>query len=434
MDAEPGAPEFGTVKPCPCQEAVWGANTGQMLRRYSQLGPLERLTFENLEPGGREPYVDAMSFRAAVESAKRFAEDPHGWLVLFGPSGCGKTHLAAAVANHLIQSEKPALYVSVPDLMDHLRSSFDEDSEVNQDALIGQIVQAPTLILDDLGVGGGSAWACERIDRILSRRYDRRAPTIIASSASESSMEERLRTRLLDPVFSMVHRIRPGRMTPAWDTGGVEPALLDAMTFEDFDPRGRGDDPRARESLRFALAACRTFAEEPDGWLLLAGPTGTGKTHLAVAIVGARVRQGEPVTFSFVPDLLDHLRRAYAPESGTTYDRLFEQVKTTELLVLDDVGSESATPWAEEKLYQLIVHRHNARLPTVITTRLFLDDEDAPEDRRRRGSRHGHRASLDPAVASRLRSEIVTLLPLVAPDFRDQEAETRRRRERFNRG
>ena len=68
-----------------------------------------------------------------------------------------------------------------------------------------------------------------------------------------------------------------------------------------------------------------------------------------------------------VPDLLDHLRAAFSPNSGTSYDRRFEEVRIAPLLVLDDLGSQSATPWATEKLFQLLNYRYNRDLPTVIT-------------------------------------------------------------------
>ncbi|HEX9922165.1 MAG TPA: ATP-binding protein, partial [Anaerolineae bacterium] len=49
------------------------------------------------------------------------------------------------------------------------------------------------------------------------------------------------------------------------------------------------------------------------------------------------------------------------------------EVRRSSLLILDDLGTESATPWAEEKLYQLFNHRYNARLPTVITMAKDVD-------------------------------------------------------------
>jgi DNA replication protein DnaC len=58
------------------------------------------------------------------------------------------------------------------------------------------------------------------------------------------------------------------------------------------------------------------------------------------------------------------------------FDKRFEEVRTAPLLVLDDLGTESASPWAQEKLYQLFNHRYNARLPTIITMAQTIDKVD----------------------------------------------------------
>ena len=80
--------------------------------------------------------------------------------------------------------------------------------------------------------------------------------------------------------------------------------------------------------------------------------------------------------FVVVPDLLDHLRAAFAPSSEEGYDERFDAVRSAPLLVLDDLGTQAPTPWAGEKLFQILNHRYNARLPTVITTNHDLDDLD----------------------------------------------------------
>ena len=79
-----------------------------------------------------------------------------------------------------------------------------------------------------------------------------------------------------------------------------------------------------------------------------------------------------------MPDFLDHLRSSFSPDSKISYDQLFESVKNAPLLVLDDFGKQTTTPWAQEKLYQVINHRYNAQLPTVITTNCSTDELDAP--------------------------------------------------------
>jgi DNA replication protein DnaC len=78
--------------------------------------------------------------------------------------------------------------------------------------------------------------------------------------------------------------------------------------------------------------------------------------------------------FVVVPDLLDHLRATFSPDSRVSFDQRFEEVRTTPLLVLDDLGTESSTPWAREKLYQIINHRYVAKLPTVITMSVETDE------------------------------------------------------------
>jgi len=68
-----------------------------------------------------------------------------------------------------------------------------------------------------------------------------------------------------------------------------------------------------------------------------------------------------------VPDLLDHLRATFQPGSAVSYDQRFNEVRRTKLLVLDDLGSQSATPWAQEKLFQILNYRYVTGLATVIT-------------------------------------------------------------------
>jgi DNA replication protein DnaC len=153
--------------------------------------------------------------------------------------------------------------------------------------------------------------------------------------------------------------------------------MLEKRTFGNFSMReGEKLDSEQKRSLEQAFQAAQKFAENPHGWLVLLGKYGTGKTYLAAAIGNYRVRLNEDVMFVVVPDLLDHLRATFSPSSNISYDELFNQVKNTSLLILDDLGTQSATPWAREKLYQIINYRYNAELPTVITTSMALEEID----------------------------------------------------------
>lgn len=129
--------------------------------------------------------------------------------------------------------------------------------------------------------------------------------------------------------------------------------------FETFNPRV----PGMQEAFQVSLE----FAKSPDGWLLLVGPNGCGKTHLAAAIANECLEAGAVVLFATVPDLLDHLRAAFAPDSSEVYDQLFARMREAEVLVLDDLGAQQSSPWANEKLFQLLNYRYNSGFPTVIT-------------------------------------------------------------------
>lgn len=412
-----GSPDFGKVYPCECQELAWGVRRSDRLRDYSDLGPLARLTFDNLIPTGRDGHVDATSFRRAADAAMSFAANPTGWLVISGPSGAGKTHLAAAVAGACVQNGLPARFVAVPDLLDHLRSAFDPGADAPYDDEFTQVIHAPLLILDDLGIQSATPWADEKLDQILTHRFNERMPTMITAAASMDRLGDRMRTRLMDPGLSTFVEIYPGAGSTDRSDVGIEPRMLRTMLFDTFDPRGgSGATSDHRESLREALKAAEAFAEDPNGWLYLAGPTGAGKTHLAVSIANARLKQRQPVLFRFVPDLLDDLRRSFSPDNTERYDLRFDRIKNCELLILDDLGSQSTTPWAAEKLYQVIVHRHNAALPTVITSQILLENLHESG---------GNRliARYSEAIASRLRdAHVVAERLLHAPDFRHRGA------------
>jgi DNA replication protein DnaC len=167
---------------------------------------------------------------------------------------------------------------------------------------------------------------------------------------------------------------------------------LAGMTFESFIQQ---DAP-----LKNAFKWARQYAMNPDGWLVIMGGYGTGKTHLAAAIGNYRLAIGEPALFMVVPDLLDHLRSAYAPGSELDYDDFFEGVRQAQLLILDDLGTQTSTPWASEKLFQLFNHRTLYRLPTVITTNNSLDE-------------------INPRLASRMSDPMISTCVMIdSRDFR----------------
>src|SRR6202142_3256102 len=175
---------------------------------------------------------------------------------------------------------------------------------------------------------------------------------------------------------------------------------LKDLTFESFMPRGRkGLAEMQANSLEMAFNQARHYAQSLNGWLLLQGGYGCGKTHLAAAVSNFAVGMGVPTLFLTVPDLLDTLRFAYNDED-TTFEQRFDEIRNAKLLVLEDFGTKNAPGWGQEKLFQIVNYRYINKLPTVVTTNLLLDEIEA-------------------RIRSRLSDpELVTQTKMIAPDYR----------------
>ena len=382
-DVPLGHPEFGKLQICTCRQGQISQQVHRRLFSLSNLEELRHLTFENFQPRGRIGLgpLQASSLEQAFNHAHQFAGSLDGWLLLQGAYGCGKTHLAAAIANFAVGMGVPTLFLTVPDLLDSLRFAYNGE-EVTFEQHFEQVRTARLLVLDDFGTQNATDWAQEKLFQILNYRYINRLPLVVTTNLALDQIEGRIRSRLQDPeLVSRVYITAPDYRRPMDDTGDSDLsslAILHDRTFATFDPRkGEGLPAEDVKSLDSAFRAARNFAEHPSGWLVFTGPYGSGKTHLAAAIAFYRFDLGERPIFVVVPDLLDHLRATFNPRSAVSYDRRFEEVRTTPLLILDDLGTQSMTPWVKEKLYQLFNYRYNAELPTVITTADTLDEIDA---------------------------------------------------------
>lgn len=385
------------------------------LLKLSQLGALQHCTFDSFMPDGigLTPQKQR-NLKMAYDRVVAYANEPDGWLILKGGYGCGKTHLAAAIANHRLSLGHTALFVSTPDLLDHLRAAFSPGSTTSYDQRFEQVRNTPLLILDDLGAQSSSEWAQEKLYQIFNHRYNNRLPTIVTTNEELETIEIRIRSRMVDPSLVQIITI----LAPDFRRAGVDQDQSDLSslnlhgdkTFENFDVRERELPKSQSDNLKRALETAVTFADDPTDWLVFNSiGYGNGKTHLAAAIANYVSNQGDPVLFVVVPDLLDHLRATFNPASGARLDKRFDEVKTAPLLVLDDLGTESATAWAREKLYQLFNYRYNARLATIITTATPIDE-------------------LDPRLATRmLDGSRCTFFLIEAPSYRGGVKSKRRR-------
>jgi DNA replication protein DnaC len=367
--------DFGKAVPCRCATDESGEARAERLVRYSSIGALARLTFRDLIPRGRSTTQrEQEQYKRCVDDARAFADAPEGWLLLSGASGCGKTHIAAAIVNRLSERGEPALFVVVPDLLDHLRSAYQPGAEIAYDDLFERVRSAPVLVLDDLGTQAQTAWAQEKLFQLINHRFNTRLPTVVTTNLHPDQIDDRLRTRLTDAGIARVYALESKRPNELRALDVLDHPLIRDMTFERFETRGHHlgieDRKRVENAYRHALA----FAESPEGWLLFMGPHGSGKTHLAASVANYRRAKGESPNFVVVPDLLDYLRRGFAGDEARSSHDAFDEMKTAPLLVLDDLDTQTGIPWVRDRLFQLLNYRYTARLATVITTALSLDD------------------------------------------------------------
>ncbi len=357
-------------------------STQQRLFRLSNLDSFRPMTFESFNPVGRVGLGENQlnSLKYALNQAQHFAQNLNGWLLLMGGYGCGKTHLAAAIANFAVNLGVPTLFLTVPDLLDWLRFSYDSP-EATFEQRFDEIRNIALLALDDLGTQNTTPWAQEKLYQIINHRYVAKLPMVVTTNQDLDEIDGRIRSRLQDPELVTPVKINaPDFRSPVVDTS--HPALSSLQlhsgrTFGNFSLRDSEKLPvEEQKSLEKAFRAAKQFSERPSGWIVFMGSYGIGKTHLAASIGNYRHALGKSPMFVVVPDLLDHLRSTFSPTSSVSYDSLFEEVRTCRLLILDDLGTQSATPWAKEKLYQIFNYRYNAELPTVITTSLQVEELD----------------------------------------------------------
>ncbi|MCL1919297.1 MAG: ATP-binding protein [Peptococcaceae bacterium] len=171
-------------------------------------------------------------------------------------------------------------------------------------------------------------------------------------------------------IQQMTNRVRSARLSRE----------LMKCCFEDFNfsyyEKDAGGGKEELLGARKAWQAARDFVDgvlrDPHHiGLLYTGQAGAGKTYLAAAIANELIRQNRGVLFVVVPDLLDELRATYdrKDKDVSEYD-ILDMAKTVPVLILDDLGSHNYTDWTRNRIYSILNHRVNEKLPVIVTTNL----------------------------------------------------------------
>jgi len=168
---------------------------------------------------------------------------------------------------------------------------------------------------------------------------------------------EFLELLLQDELLLRNQRLMTRRTTAA--------GFRDVRRLEDFD---FGFNPSIKKSQIFDLATCKFVRERRD--VLLVGPPGTGKSHLAQAIGLAAIRGGLTVLYR---SIFDAVRDFLHDEALSGQERILQKYLKPDLLIVDDMGMKQLPKRSGEYLFEIILRRHEVK-STLMTSNRPLED------------------------------------------------------------
>ena len=131
-------------------------------------------------------------------------------LIIMGKSDTGKTHLAAAIANKLIENDKIVLMERLTNLLDRIRETYENNTK-SENELIEIYSNVDMLVIDDLGTEKISSWALEKLYTIIQNRYENGLPIIITTRFKKEGLIERCSyskdSDLVDAMISKLYQM-----------------------------------------------------------------------------------------------------------------------------------------------------------------------------------------------------------------------------------
>ena len=199
-----------------------------------------------------------------------------------------------------------------------------------------------------------------------------------------------------------------------------------------------GTTPQDRRSLQQAKLSAEGFVRGYPGssekGLLFMGPSGVGKTHLAVAALKELIQRGHAGLFCDYRELLKEIQASYNPASESTEMKILEPIRTVEILVLDDLGASKPSDWVRDIVGIVLNARYNENRTTIITTNYLDNPASEGEATRLPGGKlvpATREDSLEQRIGTRMRSrlyEMCRTVEVYAPDFRREKTQAGRAR------
>lgn len=124
------------------------------------------------------------------------AEPGRNGLFITGPKGTGKTHLAAAIANQLMQQGTPVICMTMIDLLERIKRTYEQNrqygGEISEGNVLDTYKRVQLLIIDDMGKEPATEWVVSKIYAIINARYEAYMPTIITTNYTDAELVRRL--------------------------------------------------------------------------------------------------------------------------------------------------------------------------------------------------------------------------------------------------